>query len=108
MHPRPIGDKKRYLYLRRYASDKLTELIASVLDEAADVTEKTKEINDKISGIIESKKGDASQMMNDKISEVLAASGLWFPCTLLIARCSPYFCPQGRPVASCGGCCGIA
>ena len=74
-HARPAGDKKRYLYLRRYASDKLTELIASVLDEAADVTEKTKEINEKISGIIESKKGDASQMMNDKISEVLASSG---------------------------------
>ena len=72
---RPAGDKKRYLYLRRYASDKLTELIASVLDEAADVTEKTKEMNEKISGIIESKKGDASQMMNDKISEVLASSG---------------------------------
>ena len=70
------------MYLRRYASDKLTELIASVLDEAADVTEKTKEMNDKISGIIESKKGDASQMMNDKISEVLASSGPRCLCNL--------------------------
>ena len=61
----------------------MTELISSVLDEAADVTEKVKEINDKLGGIIDSKKGDAAQMMNDKIAEVLAASGpLPGHCTL--------------------------
>lgn len=85
------------MYLRRYASDKLTELIASVLDEAADVTEKTKEMNDKISGIIESKKGDASQMMNDKISEVLASSGPRCLCNL------PTACQASlRTVHTCG------
>ena len=68
------------MYLRRYASDKLTELISSILDEAADVTEKTTEIKEKIGGIIETKKGDASQMMNDKITETLAASGTR-PCS---------------------------
>jgi len=51
-------------------------LISSILDEAADVTEKTTEIKEKIGGIIETKKGDASQMMNDKITETLAASGM--------------------------------
>ena len=75
MYPPTSGDKKRYEYLRRYASDKLTELISSILDEAADVTEKTTEIKDKIGGMVGEMKGDASQMMNDKITEVLAASG---------------------------------
>ena len=75
MYPSTSCYKKRYEYLRRYASDKLTELITSILDEAADVTEKTTEIKDKIGGMVGEMKGDASQMMNDKITEVLAASG---------------------------------
>lgn len=75
------GDTKRYLYLRRYASDKLTELISSILDEAADVTDTTKEMTEKISGILETKKADASKMMHDKISETLAAKGPQSACT---------------------------
>lgn len=69
-----MGEKDRWQYLRRYASDRLTDMICNSLNDVSDVAEKITEIKGTVSGALESKKGEASEMMNAKLGEMLASS----------------------------------
>lgn len=73
-HLLPVGDgTKRWSYLRRFASDKLTLTIVKILDGSPDSSKKVAEMKASISNEVKTKAADAEAMMQAKITEMMEA-----------------------------------
>ena len=68
-----LNTKKRWPYLRLFASDKLVDVLVTMLDGSGDATKEIEKIKTQVSRVIESKKAEASAMVQAHITKMMQA-----------------------------------